>query len=86
MAFSHRTDLLKVEDVVHTKEMTMKVIKARKQECKSRIVLARQAIQDLQIAKVSELEYTVLQAEAELEKLEKHEKLVIASVDTPPVK
>lgn len=86
MAFSHRTDLIPVGEVSNTKEMTLKIIAARKQECKSRIVKAKQDIEDLKVAKIAELEYQILHAEAELKKLEEHEKVVISSVDAQQIK
>jgi len=81
MAFSTRTDIVPIGDVQNTKEMTLKILAARKQECKSRIKRAQQEIEDLKVAKIAELEYQILHAEAELKKLEEHEKTVISSVD-----
>jgi hypothetical protein len=81
MAFSTRTDMVPAVEVTNTKEMTLKILQARKQECKSRIVRAKQEIEDLRIAKFAELEYQILHAEAELKKLEAHEAMVIESKD-----
>jgi len=79
---SHRTDIVPINEVKNTKEMTLKILQARKQECRSRIRKAQQEIEDLKIAKIAELEYQILHAEAELKKLEEHEKVVISSVET----
>lgn len=84
MAFSNRNDnhLVPIGEVKNTKEMTLKIIQARKQECKSRINKAKQDIEDVRVAKIAELEYIILHAEAELKQLEEHEKVVKSSVDT----
>ena len=82
MALSRRSEIVPVEEVKTTKEMTLKILQARKQECKSRIAQAKQAIEDLKVAKIAELEYQILHAEAELKALEEHEKRVNSSVDT----
>ena len=84
MSFSKRNEVVPAVEVQNTKEMTMKIISARKQECKSRINRVRQEIEDLKIAKMAELEYQILHAEAELKKLEEHEKMIKSSVDTQP--
>ena len=86
MAFSNRSEIVPVIDVINTKEMTLKIIKAKKQECVSRINRAKQEIEDLQIAKIAELEYQILHAEAELKQLNDHEKRVTTSVNTQPNK
>lgn len=82
MALSHRTDIVPVGEVVNTKEMTLKILISRKQECKSRIMKAKQEIEDLQVARFAELEYQILQAEQELSKLIEHEKIVISSIES----
>lgn len=82
MAFSNRQDIVPIGQVVPTKQMRLKVIQAKKQECKSRIINLNQEIEDLKVAKIAELEYQILHAEAELKKLEEHEKAVLSSVDT----
>jgi len=84
MAFSNRGEnqLVSAGEVVNTKEMTLKILQARKQECKSRINRAKQEIEDLKVAKIAELEYQILHAEAELHKLEDHEKIIVSSVET----
>jgi len=82
MAFSNRQEIVPVGNIAPTKEMQLKVITAKKQECKSRIVAINQEIEDLKIAKMAELEFQILQAQAELKHLEEHEKRVISSVDT----
>lgn len=84
MAFSTRTDIVPAVEVINTKEMTLKILQARKQECKSRIARATQELEDLKIAKFAEIEYQILHAQAELKKLEEHEKLIIASQDAQP--
>lgn len=88
MAFSNRSDntMVPIGDVSNTKEMTLKILQARKQECKSRINRAKQEIEDLRIAKIAELEYQVLHAEAELAKLVEHEKLIQTSTDAQQTK
>ena len=82
MAFSTRTDIIPAVEIINTKEMTLKILQARKQECKSRIVRAKQELEDLKIAKFAEIEYQILHAEAELKKLEEHEKMIVASQET----
>lgn len=82
MAFSGRSEIVPAIEVINTREMTMKILQSKKQECKSRINRAKQEIEDLRVAKIAELEYQVLHAEAELAKLEEHEKLILRSVDT----
>lgn len=82
MAFSNRQEIVAIGNVTPTKEMQLKVITAKKQECKSRLVLVKQEMEDLQIAKMAELEYQILQAQAELKQLEDHEKKIISSVNT----
>lgn len=64
-----------------TKEITLKWIAAKKQECKSRIAANKQAIDDLINGKVYELEANILRAQQELEQLEQHEKLISSSID-----
>ena len=86
MSFSNRNELVPAFEVVTTKEMSLLMIKAKKQECISRINRCKQEIDDLKMAKIAELEYQILHAEAELAKLLDHEKMVISSVDTQPAK
>lgn len=86
MAFSNRNEMVPAVEVTNTKEMTLKILQAKKQECISRINRAKQEIEDLKIAKIAELEYQILHAEAELTKLQEHEKMIVSSVDTPPIK
>ena len=81
MAFSNRNEIVPVGQVEPTLEMRMKIITAKKQECKSRIVTITQEIEDLKVAKMAELEYQILQAEQELSKLIEHEKTVKSSVE-----
>jgi len=81
MSFSNRQEIVPIGQVVPTKEMRLKVLAAKKQECKSKIVQIQQEIEDLKIAKMAELEYQILHAKAELQQLEEHEKKVKASVD-----
>lgn len=82
MTISRRSEIVPIDEVKTTKEMTLKILQSRKQECKSRIAQAKQAIEDLQVAKIAELEYQILHAEAELKALEDHEKRIHSSVDT----
>jgi hypothetical protein len=86
MAFSNRNEIVPAIDVINTKEMTMKILQSKKQECRSRINRAKQEIEDLKLAKIAELEYQILHAEAELSKLEEHEKMVISSQDVQETK
>lgn len=86
MAFSNRNELVPVFEVTTTKEMSLLMLKAKKQECISRINKCKQEIEDLKMAKIAELEYQILYAEAELSKLLDHEKMIISSVDTQPTK
>ena len=81
MAISNRSEIVPAIDIINTKEMTMKILQAKKQECRSRINRAKQEIEDLKVAKIAELEYQILHAEAELAKLDEHEKTVGSSVD-----
>lgn len=57
-----------------TKEMKLKWIAVRKQEAKSKIVHAKQAIEDLVKGKVPEIERQILHAEQELAQLEEAER------------
>ena len=82
MSFSNRNEIVPIGDVVPTKAMMLKVTVAKKQILKSKIITIKQEIEDLKIAKIAELEYQILHAEAELQKLQEHEKRIISSVDT----
>lgn len=86
MAFSNRSEIVPAVEIINTKEMTMKILQAKKQECRSRINRAKQEIEDLKMAKIAELEYAILHAEAELTKLEEHEKMVNAAQDVQETK
>lgn len=68
-----------------TRQMTLKWIKSKKQECKSKIVHFKQAIEDLMQGKIPEIERQILAAEQELKQLEAHEAAINASVDTQAV-
>lgn len=81
MAFSNRSEIVPSIEVINTKEMALKILQAKKQECKSRINRAKQEMEDLKVAKIAELEYQILHAEAELDQLLRHEKTVTDSVD-----
>jgi len=80
MAFSNRQEIVPIGQVAPTTEMQLKVIAAKKQECKSRLVMIKQEMEDLKIAKMAELEYQILHAEAELKQLEKHEQTIKSAV------
>jgi len=86
MSFSNRNEIVPIGQVIPTKEMQLKVLAAKKQECRSNIVRIQQEIEDLKIAKMAELEYQILHAQAELRQLEEHERKVKSSVDTQPQK
>lgn len=72
-----------VAQSVETKEMKLKWIQSAKQERISKIVHWKQAIEDLIKGKIPEIERQILQAEQELANLERTEKLVVASIETP---
>ncbi|MCK5020617.1 MAG: hypothetical protein KAS32_26595 [Candidatus Peribacteraceae bacterium] len=59
---------------VETKDMTLKWIAVRKQECKSRIARLTQDIGDLKQGKIVSLERDILKAQQELVELAKAEK------------
>ena len=75
-------EIVPVGQVVPTKAMRLKYIQIKKQECKSKIVKAKQDLEDLKLGQVAQIEYQILHAEAELKQLQNHEKKVISSVDT----
>lgn len=72
--------------VKETKEMQLKWIAARKQECRSKISHGKQAIEDLVKGKVPDIERQILHAEQELAQLEAHEKMLISAIDTEEIK
>ena len=77
-------EIVPVGQVIPSKEMRLKYLQIKKQQCKSNMAKAKQDIEDLKNGKIAELEYQILHAEAELKQLEEHEKKVKSSVDTQP--
>ena len=73
-----------VTNVKPTKAMSLKNIQMKKQEARSRIVRAKQDLEDLRVGQIANIEYAILHAEAELKQLQAHEKLIQASVDPQP--
>lgn len=63
---------------IETNDMVLKWIAMKKQECKSRIVRAKQDIEDLKEGKIPDIERQILHAEAELIQLTEHEKNIKA--------
>jgi TolA-binding protein len=69
-------------NIIETREMKLKWLKAAKQERISKISHLRQAIDDMQNGKIPDLERQILHAQQELQQLEAHEKTIVAAVDT----
>lgn len=68
-----------------TKEMKLKWIAARKQECRSKLVHHKQSIEDLVRGKIPEIERQIMGVEQELEQLEYQEKMLQSSVEAEQV-
>ena len=75
-------EVVPVGQVVPDKTMQLKYLQIKKQECRSKIAKAKQAIEDLQNGEIAKHEYTILHAEAELKQLQEHEKRINSSVNT----
>lgn len=71
--------------VDETKEMKLKWVAARKQECKSKLVHFRQAIEDLIQGKVPEIERQIMAVEQELAQLEHQEANLKSSVEAEQI-
>ena len=68
-----------------TREMKLKWIASRKQECKSKLVHYRQAIEDLIQGKVPEIERSIMAVDQELAQLEAQEVNLKNSVDAEAI-
>jgi len=88
MTISNRHPLAVQVEIKNTREMMLKIIAAQKQEAKSNLNKARQALEDIKQGIIPEAEYKILHAEAELKAIEEHEKMIRenSSVDTQQVK
>ena len=69
-------------NVKETRDMKLKWVAARKQECKSKLMHFKQAIEDLINGKIPEIERQIMAVEQELDQLKQQENLLKNSVDT----
>ena len=74
-------EIVPVGQVIPSKEMRLKYLQIKKQQCRSNIAKAKQDIEDLKNGKIAELEYQILHAEAELKQLNEHEQKINSAVD-----
>lgn len=70
-----------LKPIEETKQMKLKWIAAKKQECKSKIVHYNQMIEDMIKGKIPEIERQILAVQQELDQLENHEQFLLNSID-----
>jgi hypothetical protein len=77
-------EIIPVGQVAPTKEMRLKYLQIKKQECRSKIAKAKQDLEDLKLGQIAQIEYQILHAEAELKQLQEHEQKIKSAVNPQP--